>query len=165
MDWIHPDAGDHNAIIEIAHACPSGAITYECPERPEGPPAVNILTVREAGPYAVHADLGSAHYRATFCRCGASKNMPFCDLSHKKIGFTATGEPATRQTKGLSARNGFLRITAQPKGPLITRGNLEIVSGTGRLIAHATEAHLCRCGASEMKPFCDGSHERIGFKA
>jgi CDGSH-type Zn-finger protein len=39
------------------------------------------------------------------------------------------------------------------------------VSGTGRTINRATEAYLCRCGASANKPWCDGTHKKIGFKA
>ncbi|MPZ55467.1 MAG: hypothetical protein GEU91_03005 [Rhizobiales bacterium] len=30
-------------------------------------------------------------FRATLCRCGASKSKPFCDSTHKRIGFTAEG--------------------------------------------------------------------------
>jgi CDGSH-type Zn-finger protein len=44
-------------------------------------------------------------------------------------------------------------------------GNLEIVSGTGRRIEQTTRAFLCRCGQSQSKPFCDGSHKRVGFVA
>ncbi|HUN92154.1 MAG TPA: CDGSH iron-sulfur domain-containing protein [Burkholderiaceae bacterium] len=50
-------------------------------------------------------------------------------------------------------------------GPLHVKGSLEIVSGTGRTIARATEAWLCRCGQSANKPYCDGSHKRVGFEA
>ncbi len=39
------------------------------------------------------------------------------------------------------------------------------VSGTGRRIEKTTEAWLCRCGASAKKPYCDGSHRKIGFVA
>ena len=65
----------------------------------------------------------------------------------------------------LAARDRPLAIDPQPDGPLRVRGNLEIVSGTGRVIARITNAKLCRCGASESKPFCDGSHARVGFKS
>jgi len=45
------------------------------------------------------------------------------------------------------------------------RGNLEIVSGTGRVVARVQSAKLCRCGGSNTKPFCDGSHARVGFRS
>src|SRR5206468_4150100 len=80
--WIHPDAMPVESLVEIAHACPSGAIRYRrkdgAPD--ETPPPVNLIAVREAGPYAVRAELDlagrSGSYRATLCRCGASKNKP-----------------------------------------------------------------------------------------
>jgi CDGSH-type Zn-finger protein len=104
-------------------------------------------------------------YRATLCRCGASKNKPFCDGSHHDAGFAASGEPPTRSTEMLAHRDGALAIDPQPDGPLRVRGNLEITSGTGRVVARVTNANLCRCGGSQSKPFCDGTHARIGFKS
>ena len=49
-----------------------------------------------------------------------------------------------------------------PDGPLYARGELEIETPDGVVLE--TRAALCRCGASENKPFCDGSHTRIDFK-
>lgn len=65
----------------------------------------------------------------------------------------------------LPARDGLLDINPQTDGPLLVRGNMEIVSGTGRVVARRSSARLCRCGASASKPFCDGSHARIGFRS
>jgi CDGSH-type Zn-finger protein len=65
----------------------------------------------------------------------------------------------------LPVRDGPLHIDPQVNGPLQVRGNLEITSGTGRLVARLTSARLCRCGASQNKPFCDGSHAKVGFVA
>jgi CDGSH-type Zn-finger protein len=65
----------------------------------------------------------------------------------------------------LAVRNGVLSIDPQLNGPLSIRGNLEITSGTGRVVARLTTAKLCRCGGSATKPFCDGTHARIGFKS
>ncbi|GAA0719468.1 ferritin-like domain-containing protein [Dokdonella soli] len=169
--WIHPDAMDVEALAAIAHACPSGAIRYKRKDgRPdETAPPVNLIAIREAGPYAVRADIrldgNAAGYRATLCRCGASKNKPFCDGSHHDVGFAATGEPATGQADMLETRDGTLSVDPQIDGPLQVRGNLEITSGTGRVVARVQSARLCRCGASNTKPFCDGSHARIGFRS
>ncbi len=169
--WIDPDAMSADGLIEIAHACPSGAIHYRPKgERPEEqPPPVNLIAVREAGPYAVRGALeleGSrASYRATLCRCGASKNKPFCDGSHHEVGFSASGEPPTGSAEMLAERDGPLEIDPQVDGPLEVRGNLEITSGTGRVVARVTAARLCRCGHSNNKPFCDGSHVRVGFRS
>ena len=65
----------------------------------------------------------------------------------------------------LAVRDGPLEIDPQTDGPLAVRGNLEITSGTGRVVARIQNARLCRCGGSGTKPFCDGSHARIGFTA
>jgi CDGSH-type Zn-finger protein len=65
----------------------------------------------------------------------------------------------------LTVRDGPLAIDPQTDGPLRVRGNMEIISGTGRVVARQINAALCRCGASNTKPFCDGSHTRIGFKS
>lgn len=173
--WIHPDAMTVEQVVEIAHACPSGAIRYRRKDGvpDEGAPPVNLVAVREAGPYAVRGDLrldGQAiGYRATLCRCGASKNKPYCDSSHHDAGFHASGEPATgvngSATDMLSVRDGLLAVDPEPDGPLQVRGNLEITSGTGRVVARVQQARLCRCGASDSKPFCDGSHARVGFRS
>jgi CDGSH-type Zn-finger protein/uncharacterized Fe-S cluster protein YjdI len=169
--WLYPDAMPVEALVEVAHACPSGAIRYRRKDgQPdETPPPVNLISIREAGPYAVRAEMvldgNTTSYRATLCRCGASKNKPYCDSSHHEVGFTASGEPPTGQADMLPVRDGPLAIDPQLDGPLQVRGNMEIISGTGRVVARVVQARLCRCGASANKPFCDGSHARIGFKS
>lgn len=169
--WIHPDAMPVERLVEIAHACPSGAIAYRRKDGSpdEAAPPVNLISTREAGPYAVRGDLRidgvSGAYRATLCRCGASKNKPYCDGSHHEVGFSASGEPPSGKTDMLAVRDGPLAIDPQTDGPLQVRGNLEITSGTGRVVARVEQARLCRCGASNTKPFCDGSHVTVGFRS
>jgi len=169
--WLHPDAMEVERVVEIAHACPSGAIQYHRTDgaHDETAPPVNLASIRESGPYAFRGQLeidgDPIGFRATLCRCGASKNKPFCDSSHHEVGFSATGEPATGTTDALSVRHGVLAIDPQLNGPLSVRGNLEITSGTGRVVSRVTTAKLCRCGGSATKPFCDGTHARIGFKS
>lgn len=167
--WIHPDAMPVERVVEVAHACPSGAIQYRRLDGKAGeaPPPVNLVSIRESGPYAFRADLQiagqSVGFRVTLCRCGASKSKPFCDGSHHDAGFHATGEPPTGKADSLQARDGVLEVKPLPNGPLAVRGNLEIVSGTGRVVARGVETYLCRCGGSANKPFCDGTHKKIGF--
>jgi len=169
--WLHPDAMEVERIVEIAHACPSGAVQYRRKDgvHDETAPPVNLASIRESGPYAFRGQLEldgePIGFRATLCRCGASKNKPFCDSSHHEIGFNATGEPASGKTDALAVRNGVLAIDPQLNGPLSVRGSLEITSGTGRVVSRVTAAKLCRCGGSATKPFCDGTHARIGFKS
>ncbi len=168
--WIVPDATDVDYLCGTIRQCPSGALSYERRDgKAEPVPPVNLVTLRENGPYAVRADFAldgeKAGFRATLCRCGASKNKPFCDKSHKYTGFEATGEPPTRKGAKLAVRDGPLAIEPELDGPLQVRGNLEILSGTGRAVASVETARLCRCGASKTKPFCDESHRKIGFRS
>jgi CDGSH-type Zn-finger protein/uncharacterized Fe-S cluster protein YjdI len=170
-EWIHPDATSPETVARVAHACPSGAITYECLDSKdaETAPVVNLMYIRENGPLAFNAPLvldgDNVGFRATLCRCGASKNKPYCDGSHVEAGFAATGEPTTQDSEQLAVRNGDLAITSVSDGPLQIKGSLEFVSGTGRTLNRVEEAYLCRCGASENKPYCDGSHKKVGFKS
>ncbi|MBV7329608.1 CDGSH iron-sulfur domain-containing protein [Chloroflexi bacterium TSY] len=168
--WIKPDNAPAEALVALAHTCPSGAITYERHDGAgeETAPDVNTIRVSENGPLHLRTkivlDETADGYRATLCRCGASENKPYCDGSHHEIDFHATGEPATQESEPLMERSGELSITPRPNGPLLIRGNLEIISGTGRTMNRTQNTALCRCGASENKPYCDGTHREIGFK-
>lgn len=168
--WIRPQRASVERIVQVVETCPSGALTYRRKDggAQEQPPAVNTLRLREDGPLALHADIRlgeEALLRAVLCRCGASQNKPFCDGSHAKAGFTATGEPAAKDSAALEARDGPLTVTPQPNGCLKIEGNLEIVSGTGRMVERTRRAFLCRCGHSANKPWCDGTHKKVGFTA
>lgn len=168
--WVHPDAAPAETVAAIAQSCPSGAIQYQRHDgqSDEMPPVVNLVRIRENGPYAFHAELSvsgdTSSYRATLCRCGASRNKPYCDGSHHEAGFKATGEPMTVDSEALNTRNGPVEVTPTADGPLKVTGALEICSGTGRTVSRVDTAFLCRCGASSKKPFCDGTHRAIGFK-
>lgn len=172
-DWIFPDAAPSDAVMRIAFNCPSGAIRVtrnDDTATSEEPPVVNTVRIRENGPLAIEADLmlrgkPLGRVRATLCRCGHSKDKPFCDGSHSAAGFTATGESSAKEAHQLEARNGPVDIQPQPDGPLKIVGNLEVVSGTGRTLNKVRQAYLCRCGASQKKPYCDGSHKVAGFVA
>ncbi|MDR5699156.1 CDGSH iron-sulfur domain-containing protein [Agromyces aerolatus] len=56
-------------------------------------------------------------------------------------------------------------VFACPNGPLIVRGEVEILDEQGEPVdPHRKTVALCRCGASAIRPFCDGSHKVIGFR-
>lgn len=170
-EWIHPDAVAPEEVALIARMCPSGAIRYERIDGGEQEPApvVNTVRLRENGPLAFNAPLQIAGkdegLRATLCRCGLSKRKPFCDNSHAEGGFLASGERSPKESQPLTARDGPLRVEPQNNGPLKVIGNLEVVTGTGHTIDRVTETWLCRCGHSNNKPYCDGSHRKVGFEA
>ena len=59
-----------------------------------------------------------------------------------------------------------VKITPLDNGPLMVEGEIELVSPSGQPIAtKGSKSFLCRCGGSTRKPFCDGTHSRIGFAA
>ena len=93
------------------------------------------------------------------------QKKPYCDGSHGAAGFIATGEPPAKELAALTRRDGPVKILPHPDGPLQVQGALEIVSGTGHTLNRVMQAYLCRCGGSAKKPYCDGTHARIGFKA
>jgi CDGSH-type Zn-finger protein/uncharacterized Fe-S cluster protein YjdI len=169
-EWIHPDRATPAELLELAHNCPSGAIrcTNADGSALEKAPRVNTVRVRENGPLAFRAPLTidgqHAGYRATLCRCGASTHKPYCDGSHAAAGFSATGEPAVSESAPLAQRDGALKVEPIHDGPLHVSGNLELISGTGKTVNRLTETWLCRCGQSAKKPYCDGTHKKVGFR-
>jgi len=57
-----------------------------------------------------------------------------------------------------------VEITMAPDGPLLVSGEIKLVDGEGKIVKTGGKSALCRCGASNKKPFCDGTHNSIGFK-
>ena len=172
------------------------------------------------------------------CRCGQSATKPFCDGTHKKVGFDGT-ETANRapyleqaqvfegpahsltdvealcagarfcdphgkvwneveRTQDPQVRANFIRQVGncpsgrlvafergsdtplEPKlaksigviedpaervsGPLWVRGGIPVIAADGFAYEVRNRVTLCRCGASAHKPFCDGSHFKVGFR-
>ena len=56
-------------------------------------------------------------------------------------------------------------IEARPNGPYVINGSIELRDTNGNVLPTQTRTVLCRCGASTKKPFCDGTHSKIGFQA
>jgi CDGSH-type Zn-finger protein len=95
--WIDPDGATMEEIVRVVRMCPSGALSYsvdgmEHRDQDREP----MVTVTRNGPYAVTGGIeligqefgeGASRDHYTLCRCGASKNKPFCDGSHWAVGF------------------------------------------------------------------------------
>lgn len=175
--WINPDEASADAVAEVIHHCPSGALTYQRKDggKEETPQSENVATITTNGPIYVRGDLRilsaddeemARLTRAALCRCGASSNKPFCDNSHIEDGFTEPGELSEggRPPGEDDDTTGVLTIKAARNGSLIFTGPFRIVSASGderRII----KTSLCRCGHSSKKPFCDRTHKTIGFEA
>lgn len=169
--WVQPNAVSADTVAAQIALCPSGAVLYERIDGgpQEKPPGVNSVRVWENGPLVFHAELDVAgettSFRATLCRCGHSKRKSYCDHSHVEVAFTATGEPASKPSQPLARGDGPLTVTPRENGPLVVKGSLEICSARGRTISRENRTVLCCCGGSANKPFCDRTHNKIGFVA
>ena len=110
--WITPEESTTDNIIAQVKLCPSGALSYFMNAAGETPAQIPVpepdkrfeeeeeqpveIEVRPGGPLVIkgkhvirHKD-GTTEYRernTSFCRCGHSKNKPFCDSSHKTVEF------------------------------------------------------------------------------
>ena len=163
---------DAERLAEIAHVCPSGAIRYRRKDgQPdEAPPPVNLIAVREGGPYAVRADIRLDGKRGSLPRDAVPLRRFEEQAVLRRLAprRRIRGQRRARDRRGRDrSRCATARSRSIPQldGPLQVRGNLEITSGTGRRVARVTQARLCRCGGSATKPFCDGTHARIGFRS
>jgi CDGSH-type Zn-finger protein len=57
-----------------------------------------------------------------------------------------------------------VKIQALSNGPLMVKGSVEVLDGTGQTLQAAEQVTLCRCGHSSKKPFCDGTHRKVNFQ-
>ncbi|HKA42164.1 MAG TPA: CDGSH iron-sulfur domain-containing protein [Burkholderiales bacterium] len=139
---------------------------------PDGPYYVNDVTrfANRRGPIRTRPTM-------VLCRCGASAMKPFCDGAHVKIGFSSVNASGSGvDERGNSALTDFADVPEQdvpegevaifvmPDGPYVVTGRPELRNTIASESASTGRFALCRCGGSKNKPFCDGTHGRIGFK-
>lgn len=99
--WILADNASAAELVAVIERCPSGALRYQRHDGAADERATSTATVTpiENGPLFVRGDLVVRYddgteettLRAALCRCGQSKNKPFCDNSHLESGFQAPG--------------------------------------------------------------------------
>lgn len=96
--WIKPEAATTDALIETIDKCPSGALSYyknndvvNMGNDTEAPEYLQVEVLNN-GPLLVKGTIEVTHTdgrseikerRTSFCRCGKTGNIPFCDGSHK----------------------------------------------------------------------------------
>lgn len=102
--WITPEKAEADHLAEVIRRCPSGALSYRQGgsewSDTDRPPRVRVMP---GGPYRLEGfvelaidegawaeGVGREHY--ALCRCGGSKNKPFCDGTHWRNGFSEAGE-------------------------------------------------------------------------
>jgi CDGSH-type Zn-finger protein/uncharacterized Fe-S cluster protein YjdI len=174
--WVQPQHAAPTEVAEVIHRCPSGALHYQRHDggAAEATPAENTVQLDPNGPLYLRGRLevktaaGEAllqETRLALCRCGASQNKPFCDNSHRQINFTHAGTLNENRLKAGEAQDPTLTISPAANGPLLIKGPLSIHSADGQQHFSGIQGALCRCGHSENKPFCDGTHKKIAFQA
>jgi len=170
--WIDPAPADADAIEDVVQRCPTGALHMQRGGTdPETAPEANRIALFPNGPLLVRGDVelvdsdGAVLLRDTrlaLCRCGLSDNKPLCDGSHDG----AFDDPGVLQAERLSGdadgADDPLRIQAAADGPLLVEGPVTI-EATDETTCAGRKGALCRCGASDAKPFCDGSHNDVAF--
>lgn len=94
-NWISPDKGTIEEVINSIKACPSGALSYELKdESPKEEYKDEEINIIKDGPILVKGDIeneisswstNANKQKFALCRCGNSKNKPFCDYSHASL--------------------------------------------------------------------------------
>ncbi|MGH2584540.1 MAG: CDGSH iron-sulfur domain-containing protein [Dehalococcoidia bacterium] len=98
--WVHLDVASADAIAAAVLRCPTGALHFRRLDGgpQERTPAETTVRVVANGPLVLRGDIeiraGDGETirrdtRVTLCRCGRSSNKPFCDNTHRLIGFQA----------------------------------------------------------------------------
>jgi CDGSH-type Zn-finger protein/uncharacterized Fe-S cluster protein YjdI len=173
--WVSPDAAPPEEVATVILRCPSGALHFVRGSE-EPLPTSNSVAVIPDGPLylrgrlrliAVDESVLLEETRMALCRCGATKHRPFCDNSHVQAGFQEAGLLAPHDVAGgePAPEQETLDIIPLPNASLLLKGPFELVGAEGQRILSDDECFLCRCGASQHKPFCDGLHAYTGFKA
>lgn len=174
--WVDPSAAPADEAAAVIERCPTGALQYERLDGgpAERPPARNELRIEPDGPVVGHGRIAVRDaegrtvvrpLRIALCRCGASENKPFCDGSHATAGFTDAGCVPEAKLQPVSDESpSELSVRLLRDGPLLLEGRFRLRAADGTELEGGGCA-LCRCGGSATKPFCDGTHRRIEFRA
>ena len=95
--WIDPDGDTLEHIKALIEKCPSGALSYSINGQPQPVSDCEAtVSIEKNGPLRITGSIelndakwgkGASREHYTLCRCGASKNKPFCDGSHTTLNF------------------------------------------------------------------------------
>lgn len=95
--WIQPANAGAQAVAAVVRTCPTGALHYVLDtQEAEVPQEPTTVKPSKDGPLMVAGNLvidtpdgEKREVRAALCRCGQSAHKPFCDNTHKKVGWTS----------------------------------------------------------------------------
>ena len=176
--WIQPEEASAEKISQVVERCPTGALHYELKNSSnnEQVPNKNSISVTPDGPVYFRGDIevqdGNGNVllqdtRWALCRCGHSGNKPACDNTHEEIDFDAHAsiDKSSLEDEKSMEENSKLVLKALKDGPLLVQGSYQMYSETSQPVNSSKNIALCRCGSSDNKPFCDGTHKEIGFES
>jgi CDGSH-type Zn-finger protein/uncharacterized Fe-S cluster protein YjdI len=177
--WVDLSAADAQAVADAVGRCPTGALRYERLDgaEQEQPNRPTVVLPIEDGPLLMVGDLDvktpdgeqiTRENRLTLCRCGLSRNQPFCDNSHLRRGWRSgpTNDPEKDPPPPRDgAADEPTLVVPLSDASLELRGHLRIYHSDGKPLVDAGRVILCRCGQSGNKPFCDGSHGEAEFRS
>ena len=132
----------------------------------------NEAMITNGGPIRITGNItlvdedGTVRYanHMTLCRCGHSRSKPTCDEAHLDREFLHSGKISAVSDIAASNRPSKITISLIKDGPITFRGRMKLHNQFGQEVVKM-RGSLCRCGQSASKPFCDGSHDRTGFKS
>jgi CDGSH-type Zn-finger protein/uncharacterized Fe-S cluster protein YjdI len=177
--WVDIGAAEPEEIAAAVERCPTGALRYERVDGAPGeqPQRPTIVMPIEDGPLLLLGDLRveqpdgteiTHEARLTLCRCGMSRNQPFCDNSHLRRGWKS-GPAQPPKNVVPPPREGAAekptKVVPLQDGSLELQGHVRVYDSGGRQLCETGRVFLCRCGNSRNKPFCDLSHKRVGFES
>jgi CDGSH-type Zn-finger protein len=165
-----PDQADADTLAAVVQHCPTGALHFErldvaAAEQPPLPARVQVAAdgpLYLRGRITVQREDGApivTDTRIALCRCGMSDNKPFCDGSHRQ-GFQDAGLLADQECPA-AAEAGPITVIVSERGPYRIIDSCALQSADGSETRMCGKAALCRCGASQHKPFCDGAHQQL----
>ena len=132
----------------------------------------NETLVSNAGPLQITGNItlvnedGSVQYanHLSLCRCGHSSTKPVCSGNHLDMEFLHSGKIHEASEIAASLTPSKITVSCIKDGPITFRGRMRLHNQFGQECVKM-RGSLCRCGQSASKPFCDGSHSRVGFKS
>lgn len=92
--------------------------------------------------------------RAVIAKC------PSGALSFERMSATPTPTPSPAAPSGSA-----VKVVVKPNGPYLVQGGACVTDVDGKVLKEGPMLALCRCGQSAGKPFCDGTHGRVGWRS
>lgn len=174
--WIQPEQSNADRIAGVIHKCPTGALKYNRKDGgpPEPTPKQNDFRLGADGPVYLRGDFYftdesgepvKTDTRIALCRCGKSRNKPYCDNTHEDIEWSASDTVPEQGKPDSDEASGKFILEPAVNGPMVCHGTIAALNPDGSTASVVENPTFCRCGGSENKPYCDGTHKKIGFKS